>query len=252
MRVTRRQFLKRASLAVGCLAGVDGFAVEPGWLRVVRLDRTDLGLGKTIVHFSDVHHSGNRGYFERVVAVINAQCPDLVFFTGDLVNAGETRHLAEALEVCGQIRAPLYGVSGNHDPWDQASLAALAKVFAATGGAWMINQAIDLGSFVLHASSWNRPFGRPESRTKILLCHYPAACEHALEQPYDMILSGHSHGGQALIPLLGPVYLPRGTGRYVRGEYDTPSGKLFVSAGIGTTGIRVRFMCRPDIAVIRT
>lgn len=257
MPITRRQFLKHGTMLAGGLSAVQGFGFEPHRLQVLQLDRRELALGLTIVHLSDVHHNGDRRYLERVVGLVNGQRPDLVLFTGDMVNGGSADHLAEALEICGQIQAPLYGVAGNHDPWDPASLAALRRGFATTGGRWLHHEALDLDGFSLHATTfWGGAPGfgptLPDERKRILICHYPAVCEHAAKRPYDLILSGHSHGGQVRFPLIGPLYLPRGTGRYVRGSYDTPLGKLFVSAGVGTTGPRVRFLCPPDIAVIRT
>lgn len=252
MPTTRRQFLKRAATGLVSMAVLDGFAVEPQRLRIVKLDMAHLGLGKTIAHFSDTHYIGDHRYFERVVRTINSHNPDLVFFTGDLVNGAETKHLAEALEICGTVRAPLFGVHGNHDPWDRQSVAALRQGFAATGGRWLIDESVEFSDFVLHGSAWIRPLWKPETKKKILLCHYPAAAEIPADRPYQLILSGHSHGGQARIPLIGPVYLPRGVGSYIRGLYDTPLGKLFVSAGIGTTGLPMRFLCPPDIAIIKT
>jgi hypothetical protein len=257
MSLSRRQFLKRGTLAVGSLAMADGFGYEPRRLRVLEIDRRDLALGKTIVHFSDVHHNGDHRYLARVVDTINAQRPDLVLFTGDMVNGSKSEHLGNALEHCGRIQAPLYGVAGNHDPWDAPSTATFRRGFAATGGKWLHHEALDLDGFTLHATTaWRRaPVigpALPAARKRILLCHYPAVCEHPVERPYDLILSGHSHGGQVRVPLLGPLYLPSGTGKYVLGNYDTPLGKLFVSAGVGTTGLRLRFLCPPDIAVIRT
>jgi hypothetical protein len=256
MRMTRRQFLKRGTLAAGAAAAVDGFALEPWRLRIIEIDRRDLGLGKKIVHFTDVHHTGDKRYLERIVATINAQQPDLVMFTGDLVNGNQSRHLAEAMEICGRIRAPVYGVAGNHDPWHPDCQELFRAGFAATGGKWLVNEALDLGGFALHGTNWwtaPPPMAAGEKMAKrILLCHYPAVGEQVAVRPYDLILSGHSHGGQVLIPLLGAVYLPPGTGKYIFGHYNSNLGKLFVSAGVGTTGIRVRFLCPPDIAVFRT
>jgi predicted MPP superfamily phosphohydrolase len=252
MPTTRRQFLKRAALGLGSMTVLDGFAVEPQRLRIVRLDMTHLGLGKTIAHFSDTHYIGDHRYLERIVRTINGHNPDLVFFTGDLVNGAETKHLAEALEICGKVRAPMFGVHGNHDPWDAKSLAALCGGFAATGGRWLMDESVDLGGFVLHGSSYIHPLHKPETKKKLLLCHYPAAAQLTADRPYQLILSGHSHGGQVRIPFLKPFYLPPGVGPYVRGLYDTPLGKLFVSAGVGTTGLPLRFLCPPDIAIIQT
>jgi predicted MPP superfamily phosphohydrolase len=256
MRITRRQFLQRSAFLAGGVAAADGFAIEPRRLRVVSLDRRDLGLGLTLVHFSDIHHAGDRGYFERVVRLINGLRPDFALFTGDMVNGVRSDHLAEAMEICAGIRVPVYGVAGNHDPWSPDCLGLFREGFAATGGKWLLNETTDLGGCLLQACThWQGVPAAPPAdpkRKRILLCHYPAVADHAVERPYDLILSGHSHGGQVRFPWFGALYLPPGTGRYVLGEYDAPLGRLFVSAGVGTTGLRLRFLCPPDIAVIRT
>lgn len=252
MPTTRRQFLKRAALGLGSMTVLDGFAVEPQQLRIIKLDMTHLGLGKTFAHFSDTHYTGDHRYLGRVISTINGYNPELVFFTGDLVNGSQTKHLNEALELCKDFRSPVYGVHGNHDPWDARSLDALRQGFAATGGRWLIDESVEFSDFVLHGSAWIRPLRKPETKKKILLCHYPAAAELTADRPYQLILSGHSHGGQARIPFVRPLYLPLGVGSYIRGLYDTPLGKLFVSAGIGTTGLPLRFLCPPDIAIIKT
>ena len=67
---------------------------------------------------------------------------------------------------------------------------------------------------------------------------------------YDLVLPGHSHGGQVRLPFYGPVIVPFGVGRYDLGLYRTDSGPLYVNSGIGWYPIPVRFNCRPEITVI--
>src|SRR6476660_4972078 len=116
--VTRRTFLKRTTLALGTGALVDALGVEPRWLEVTRLDFSHLGLGKTIVHLTDLHYRGNRAWLESILEATRAEKPDLVCFTGDLVDRKQTEHLAEAADLLKTVGAPVYGVVGNHDPYD--------------------------------------------------------------------------------------------------------------------------------------
>ena len=70
------------------------------------------------------------------------------------------------------------------------------------------------------------------------------------EARFDLILAGHSHGGQVRLPFYGALVLPWGVGRYDLGLFDTPGGPLYVNAGIGTYYFPYRFNCRPEVAVV--
>ena len=69
-------------------------------------------------------------------------------------------------------------------------------------------------------------------------------------ESFDLILAGHSHGGQVRLPVFGPLLVPFGVEGYDAGLYDTPAGPLYVNVGIGTFMLPVRFWCRPELAVI--
>jgi len=251
MAWTRRQFLTRVPLALGGVAAVDAFGVEPDWLDVTRLDYSRVGAGKTIVHLTDLHYRGDRSWLESILQTTHDQKPDYVFFTGDLVDGKDKRFLPEALGILKTIGLPLYGVLGNHDPADSHSQELFQNAAAATGGMWLFNQSIDLGTVLLDGT-WG-PHGMAATSTKprILLSHYPMAAERSHAAPYDLVLAGHSHGGQCRIPGIPPLYLPDFVGPYVAGHFDTAGGPLYVSRGLGTTGLPVRFACRPELAVIR-
>jgi len=85
---------------------------------------------------------------------------------------------------------------------------------------------------------------------RILLTHYPLDIENIKESRFDLILSGHSHGGQVRLPFLGALIVPFGVNGYQLGVYPTPAGPLHVSAGLGTFFLPVRFLCRPEITLI--
>lgn len=249
----RRRFLFAALLSGPLLAVADARCVEPTWVRTRRLR---LGSGKAthrFVHFTDVHHKGDRAYLESVVRRINALSPDFVCFTGDLIE--ETRHLAEALEVLAGIKSPVYGVPGNHDYWSKAPFDSIEKCLAATGGAWLLdNQRVSGdGKFTIIGAACLRS-GRPPLRTNpatrnILLMHYPAWVNQLGGQRYDLLLAGHSHGGQVRIPFYGALIVPFGVGQYVLGSFDTVAGPLYVNPGIGWFPVPIRFNCRPEITV---
>jgi predicted MPP superfamily phosphohydrolase len=84
----------------------------------------------------------------------------------------------------------------------------------------------------------------------IMLAHYPLWCEKVSPHRYDLMLAGHSHGGQVRIPFYGAVIVSYGVGPYELGRYETPAGPLYVGAGIGYFYLNFRFCCRPEITLV--
>ena len=83
----------------------------------------------------------------------------------------------------------------------------------------------------------------------VLMIHYPYWVDQVAGLRFDLILAGHSHGGQVRLPLIGAIMVPGGVGQYDMGLFQTPSGPLYVNAGIGYFYVNVRFNCRPEITV---
>jgi uncharacterized protein len=252
-KVSRRRFLLGAILAAPLLAIADAKWFEPKWVRTRRFQP---GHGKPVhrlVHFTDIHHKGDRAYLVSVVRKVNALSPDSVCFTGDLIE--EKKHLPEALEILSGIKSPLYGVPGNHDYWSKAVFRDIEKCFAATGGAWLLDaQAVTKdGRFSLIGAtclSLKQPALKLNPVTRnIVLMHYPVWVEKFAPQKFDLLLAGHSHGGQVRLPFYGPIYVPFGVERYDMGWFDTSSGPLYVNPGIGWFPVPIRFNCRPEITV---
>jgi predicted MPP superfamily phosphohydrolase len=252
-RFTRRRFLAAALVCAPLLAVADARCLEPKWLKTRRLRLGNSKPTHRFVHLTDVHHKGDRAYLEAVVRRVNALSPDFVCFTGDLIE--ETRHLAEALEVFAGIKSPLYGVPGNHDYWSKSPFEDIAKCFAGTGGAWLLDQqrVTADGKFCVTGAtclSAHQPPIRANPATRnILLMHYPVWVKQAGQQRYDLMLAGHSHGGQVRIPFYGAVIVPFGVGEYVLGLFNTAAGPLYVNPGIGWFPVPIRFNCRPEITV---
>lgn len=249
--LTRRRFIFASLLAAPALVWSDAAYVEPHW---VKTHTIKLGKDPThrIVQITDIHHKGDRPYLESVVAKINRLSPDAVCFTGDLIEQKE--FIPEVLAVLQQIKSPLYGVPGNHDYWSHASFAEIEKAFAATGGAWLMDkQAMTAdgrvqitGVTCLHGSPAPLP---PRTGVKnIMLLHYPLMGER-VTHPFDLLLAGHSHGGQVRLPFYGPFVVPYWVGKYDMGMFHVPSGPLYVNPGLGWLLTPLRFNCRPEITV---
>ena len=251
---SRRRFLLAAALLLSPAAAVcDARCLEPTWLRIRHVR---LGKGKPsrrLVHFTDLHHKGDAGYLQRVVKHINALSPDLVCFTGDIIE--DSRFAPEALRILSAVNSPMYGVPGNHDYWGKLPFQATAKCFEGAGGAWLLdqNRMTADGRFCISGASGlfaNHPVLRPEPKaTNVLLMHHPAWVKKLGSTKFDLILAGHSHGGQVRLPLYGPVYVPFGVDEYDMGLFQTASGSLYVNPGIGWFPWPIRFRCRPEITV---
>jgi predicted MPP superfamily phosphohydrolase len=251
-RMTRRKFLGLTALTLPAALGADARFIEPTSLRVTKFNLSG-GLGDCrFVHFTDFHHKGNVDYAAEVIHTINELAPEFVCFTGDLVE--DARFAAEALGFIKQIQAPVYGSPGNHDYWSHVSFPDFEHAFEATGGAWLVDRSLVLASHDLElvgmAKGGIHSFTAPRAGRRLLLMHYPAMASQLHEHRFDLILAGHSHGGQVRLPFVGALIVPHGVGPYDLGYYDTPGGPLYVNAGIGTYRIPVRWNCRPEITVV--
>jgi predicted MPP superfamily phosphohydrolase len=249
--MTRRKFLALGALSLPAAAGVNAAFIEPTALRVRNLTMRPGGTLR-FVQFTDLHFKGDAKYAAEVVRTINELKPEFVCFTGDLVeNKG---FAADALEFVRQIQAPVYGSPGNHDYWCGANFADYEEAFAATGGAWLVDRSavieergleiVGMGVIGIHAL---KP---PRAKRRLLLLHYPQLADRLQGPRFDLILAGHSHGGQVRLPFLGAPFLPYGVGPYDLGYFESAGGPLYVNAGIGTYRLPVRFNCRPEITLI--
>jgi predicted MPP superfamily phosphohydrolase len=154
-----------------------------------------------------------------------------------------------------KIKSPVYGVPGNHDYWSGSDFGTIAKCFTATGGEWLLNREVMAagGKVCLHGATCLKgtlPKFSPSSSSKnILLIHYPIFADEVKGDRYDLILAGHSHGGQVRLPFYGALVLPYWVGKYDMGMFRLPAGPLYVNPGIGWMTTPMRFNCRPEITV---
>ncbi len=248
--ISRRKFLGLSALAMPALAGVDARWIEPASLRVTHLRLR--GDSCRFVHFSDFHYKGDARFAAEVVRTINELAPHFVCFTGDLVE--DRAFVTEALSFVRQINAPVYGVPGNHDYSSRAPFREYEQTFAATGGAWVPARNVVVPEHALEIVGMGitgldtRP-SRLATR-RLLLMHYPVMADRLGKLRFDLILAGHSHGGQVRLPFFGALVLPAAVGNYDFGYYDTAAGPLYVNAGIGTYIVPWRFNCRPELVVV--
>ncbi|CAA9229262.1 MAG: hypothetical protein AVDCRST_MAG42-1037 [uncultured Chthoniobacterales bacterium] len=249
-RMTRRNFIRLGVLAASGAIGVDAAVIEPERLRVTNLILTPGQL--RFIHFTDFHYKGDDDYAAEVVQTINALKPEFVCFTGDLVE--DKRFASAALAFVRQMEAPVYGSPGNHDYWCGAEFADYEEAFASTGGGWLVDRSVVVAprdlEIVGMAKKGIHALKPAQAGRRILLLHYPEMADHLKGPRFDLILSGHSHGGQVRLPFYGALKLPYGVGRYDMGYFESVGGPLYVNVGIGTYHLPVRFNCRPELTVV--
>ncbi len=251
MKLSRRRFLRAALYGTPLALAADAYGLEPEWIKVRKMR-----IGKSqptvrLVHFTDLHFKGDTAYLEFVVERINSLAPDLVCFTGDIIEDAEW--LEPALKILARIKAPMFGVPGNHDHWSGVDFVPIRKCFEKTGGAWLENKSVEaptLGVNIIGIDRLPAAFPPVAARKNIVLVHYPEWADLLGGLRYHLVLAGHTHGGQVRLPFYGALIVPFSTGRYEMGLYQTASGPLYVNPGIGCFYLNVRFNCRPEITVL--
>lgn len=249
---------------LGAGVGIDAFWVEPTWLEVTRRQIVSEHVARPvrIVVLADLQTDRFGPYERRVLDRVMEEKPDLVLLAGDYVQADGR---AQGAEVKRQINAYLRGIGfgaplgalavrGNVDGdldglFDglPVKLVSSTQSFEAGG--------LDLTCLAFEDSlSTAIPVSRPRAeRFHVVLGHVPNFALGRIDA--DLLVAGHTHGGQVRLPLLGPVLtlsaVPR---RRAAGLSDLPSGaKLLVSRGVGMErryAPRLRFLCRPELVVL--
>ena len=228
--------------------------------------------GFRFVQISDIHlEEFAEDYFlRRVVDHINRLAPDLVLITGDYVSRGPlpTRFALAAASRCGELldnlTCPLrFGVLGNHD--GAVGARDVRARLEGNGTPLLVNEHVAIerggdriwlaGTDEASESEPNLDLAIPEhpDAPVILMAHEPDFVDHVLTHKraplIDLMLSGHTHGGQVRIPGLRPLSLPPLGKIYPEGHYLLNDLQLYVNRGIGTVGLPLRLNCPPEITV---
>jgi predicted MPP superfamily phosphohydrolase len=244
-----------SALAGACL--LDGFVVEPRWVEVTHPSLpAPVRAPVHVLHISDLHGDAPGAVEQRVLDVLAAEAPDLVVLTGDSTDRGS---LAGELPFLSRLRAPLgvFAVRGNWEHWrpvpDEASTYAAAGIVLLSDEARKVRDDLWMVGFEDAASGEpdvaRALRGVPSGVAILGLTHSPALFERVAGR-VSILLAGHTHGGQVRVPLLPPLWLPPGSGSYAEGLYASEGSSLYVSRGLGTSVLPVRFACRPELPVV--
>ena len=263
-------------VAGAAVAGAGGLVyareVEPRLFEVVRLDLTLPRLaaafdGYRIVQIGDLHLDdwARPARLHRIAEMVNAESPNLIAITGDFASYSakklDTEKLVGALR---RLWAPdgVLAILGNHDYLTDVKL--IRRCIHEAGLTELLNEFVTLGrgGSELHVAGIDDVMeGRsrldlvlrdlPASGAAVLLAHEPDFADVAAAAGrFDLQLSGHSHGGQVRVPVLGKAVLPPFSQRYTRGLHRIGGMLVYTNRGLGTVHARLRFGCRPEITAL--
>lgn len=239
--------------------------IEPNVFRITRYKITDADLeGLRVVFAADFHYKPYEKWrLERDVRTINAQNPDIVLFGGDYVNGhkkGFTLPIDEISAEFSKIKSKygVYAVLGNHDGWHDED--GITKSLEANGIKILKNSSelVKAAKPFYIAGVEDMQTGNPDTQkalagtsgSVILLSHTPDIIE-SVPAGVKLVLAGHLHGGQVVIPRHGPLVAPSKFGtKYASGFFDENGKKLIVTKGLGTSILPLRFHCMPEIVLI--
>ncbi|WP_078547456.1 metallophosphoesterase [Litchfieldia alkalitelluris] len=276
---TRRKFLNKsvkALVTIG-LSSTLGYAyarfIEPNWIEVTQHTITHSLIPKNfdgvkIVQFSDTHigHNFELNHLEHIINKINSLNPDIVLFTGDLLDhPNEYKQIDQVPPILRKIQATLgkFSIYGNHDHGGYGSdiykdtmekghfnVLLNNSIEVAIKNEKIIIAGID--DIILGRPDFNETFkGIDENEYTVFLVHEPDVAPRAAAHGAMLQLSGHTHGGQIRLPFFGPLITPPLGNDYYEGNYyiGQSNMQLYVNRGLGTTRLPFRVLARPEISV---
>ncbi|MCH1623962.1 metallophosphoesterase [Ferdinandcohnia quinoae] len=278
-KYSRRQFLKRTFTTTLIVALTSSFGyvyaryIEPKQIQISQHTISHSLIPKDfnnvkIVQFSDTHvgHYFDLEQLEKIINTINELRPDIVFFTGDLMDEPNKYAAANHLiPILLNVKAPLgkYAIYGNHDHGGYGS-DIYKSIMLQSEFNLLMNNSMEIlkgNSKIIVAGLDDAMLGRPDlqatfdkidsSTYTILLAHEPDIAPKISELGAHLQLSGHSHGGQIQLPFYGPLITPPLGSNYYEGSYTIGDSKmtLYVNRGLGTTRLPLRFLSKPEISV---
>lgn len=247
-------------LAKTALAEANSLSIERVEIKLAKLPKKLDGL--RIVHLSDIHHSPftSLDHINRAIKVTNRLKPELVLLTGDYVSH-DRNYIPAVAKALGELRSEFgtYACLGNHDHWTDAG--EVTAQFGRHGIDVLINRGFRLEAGV--ASFWlcgvdDYMVGKTDLKSalhgsfpdemKLLLAHNPVLVRQAARRGVDLVLSGHTHGGQVKLRQDENRILPKR--RLSAGLHRRKETQIYITRGIGTVVVPFRYQCPPEISLI--
>jgi uncharacterized protein len=236
--------------------------IEPTWFELTRTPIVMPGVQpRRLLHISDIHISDGMTAGELAMGVEAglAARPDLICLTGDFVTttvAFDKTGLRRLLRRMAAT-APTYAVLGNHD--GRARSAEMMRDLIGSAGIRVLHNesaAHHELTIVGVADFWSGEFDPARAfedcctaRPTLVLCHNPDGKRTLRDYPWQLMLSGHTHGGQVCIPGVNPFWTPVWDKRFVAGLYHWENRQIFITRGIGSPK-HVRAFCRPEVSLL--
>ena len=246
------------------------FSLMPGW--EVGLSDHDISYlgdqhsslaGYRAVHVTDLHLDYYLPRHDRIVRMIRDLRPHWIFITGDLLNVPEG--LPDLFRFLSQLRtiAPVFMTLGNHDHYSGVPTDHYTELADRYKITLLINQTVfiptDKGELAivgvddpsLHRADLDCLPPRNENRYTLLLAHAPNILDQLEEHHHvDLILCGHSHGGQWRFPGVPTFWLPPGCNGRIEGSHQARGHRIYVNRGLGWSFLPLRLNCRPEIVLL--
>jgi predicted MPP superfamily phosphohydrolase len=271
--ISRRRFLVLSAL--GASGAAYARLVEPTWLELTHRECAIPNLVQPValIHLSDFHASNAvpKSHIERAIDMAVAASPDLICITGDFVTDTTGFDAGWYAAVLGRLvrKAPTFAVLGNHDggSWSATrggfhTTAEVAQIVESSGVQLLANRSrkitcrgaalriVGVGDVWAEDLDAAKAFNDEDSRCPtILLSHNPDTKELVAEHDWDLMLSGHTHGGQVVVPLIGLSPAPVIDREYIAGLKRWRNRWIHISRGVGNMH-GVRFNCRPEVTRI--
>ncbi len=266
MKISRRKFLLTGILGSIGLLITDAFWFERYFVEWNTFDlNEDHSRGVKILQLSDLHLKSIKSFHRQLASKINQLNPDLIIFSGDAIDKGKNLNVLDNFLSRIDRTIPKYASTGNWEYWGNVDLVKLKSIYEKHGALLLINQnksieirgkkvtIIGVDDFVGGKPDFRKSIYKMERSDKnIVISHCPEHFDHILKEKgdlsIDLVLSGHTHGGQ--VNLFGFVpFKPVGSGKYLKGWYNQGDSKLYVSKGVGTSILPFRFGSRAEVTI---
>jgi len=263
-KLSRRKFIKR-----GILTSLGLVLLDSLWFEKYVIDWNYFDISKNennkikIIQISDLHFDTLRYFHKAIAKKINKLKPDLIFITGDSVD--KTEKIDSLNEFLNLIDHSIlkFAITGNWEYWGSVDLNKLKQSYSENNCELLINEnrsltiknreisIIGIDDYVGGNADFKTAIKHLKpTETNIVLSHCPEHRDIITKEKdnlnIDLVLSGHTHGGQ--ITFLGIVpFKPRGSGRYLKGWYVETEPKMYISKGVGTSILPIRFGARAEM-----